>query len=79
MERRQWWLAIPERGKEVDSIALDLLVRQGWSDTEIADSLVDYSNRLGNDPWADEVKRATQRLARYKSGEILAMVQSLSM
>ena len=79
MERRQWWLAIPERGKEVDSIALDVLVRQGWSDTEIADSLVDYSNRLGNDPWADEVKRATQRLARYKSGEILAMVQSPSM
>jgi len=66
----------PERGKEADTIALDLLFRQGWSDTEIADSLRDYSNRLGNDPWADEVRRASRRLAGYKSGELLAMAQT---
>ncbi|MCX7149364.1 MAG: hypothetical protein NTY05_08115 [Rhodocyclales bacterium] len=66
----------PERAREADMIALDLLFRQGWSDTEIADSLLDYSNRLGNDPWANDVRRATRRLAGYTSGEVLAMVQS---
>ncbi len=66
----------PERSKEADSIALDLLFRQGWSDMEVTASLIDYSNRLGNDPWAEEVKRTNQRLASYKSGNVLAMVES---
>lgn len=67
--------AAEERLKEADAIALELLSRQGWSDTEIAESLLDYSNRLGNDSWSSEVKLTAIRLASYKTSEILALMQ----
>ena len=65
----------PQRRKEADTIALELLALQGWSDTEIADSLLDYSNRLGKSPWSDEVKRTATRLDKIKSAELMASVQ----
>ena len=65
-----------ERRKEADAIALDLLSRQGWTDTEITDSLLDYSNRLGKNPWSDEVKRSAARLNEHRSAEILALAQA---
>ena len=67
-----------ERLKEADTIALDLLYRQGWSDTEIADSLLDYSNRLGKDSWSEEVRHTVARLADYRSAKVLALAQSPS-
>ena len=69
---------IPAQRKEADAIALDLLSRQGWSDRQIADSLLDYSNRLGGDPWAEEVKRTTARLGNHKPADVLALAQSPS-
>jgi predicted Zn-dependent protease len=70
--------ATQERLKESDTIALDLLNRQGWSGMEITDSLLDYSNRLGKDAWSEDVKRTAMRLGNYKSADELALVQSPS-
>lgn len=64
-----------ERLKEADAIALDLLYLQGWSGEEIADSLLDYSNRLGKDSWSEEVRRTAVRLADHKSAKVLALAQ----
>lgn len=69
---------IREQREEADAIALDLLSRQGWSDRQIADSLLDYANRLGTDPWAAEVKRTTERIDNYKSSAVLALALSPS-
>ncbi|MCX7165849.1 MAG: hypothetical protein NTV11_06195 [Rhodocyclales bacterium] len=66
---------IPAQRKEADVIALDLLSRQGWSDTEIADSLLDYSHRLDRNSWSEEVRSTVQRLNNYKSADILALTQ----
>jgi predicted Zn-dependent protease len=67
---------VEERLNEADAIALTLLNRQGWDDMEIADSLLDYSNRLSKDSWSEEVRRTATRLASYKAAEVLALVQS---
>lgn len=62
-----------ERLDEADAIALALLNRQGWSDADIADSLLDYSNRLGKNSWSEGVKLRAARFARSKSAEVLAL------
>lgn len=67
---------IPQQRKEADIIALELLLGQGWSETEIVDSLLDYSNRLGGDPWAREVARTAMRLNEYRSAATLALAQT---
>lgn len=64
-----------EQRKEADNIALDLLSRQGWSGAEIAGSLLDYSNRLGDDPWSMEVKLIATRLGSHQSADLLALAQ----
>ncbi|MCX7147632.1 MAG: hypothetical protein NT042_15930 [Sulfuritalea sp.] len=66
---------IPEQRKEADIIALALLARQGWSDTEIVDSLLDYSNRLGKDPWSKEVERIAMRINNYRSADAVALAE----
>lgn len=62
-----------ERLNEADAIALALLNRQGWSDTDISDSLLDYSNRLGKNSWSEDVKLRAARFARSKPAEVLAL------
>lgn len=69
---------IQERVKEADTIALDLLRRQGWSGKEIAESLHDYSNRLGDVAWSATVKRRAIRLAAYGTAEVMTLAQSPS-
>ena len=66
---------IPEQRKEADIIALDLLAKQGWGETEVVDSLLDYSNRLGKDPWSKEVERMAMRLNNYRSADAVALVE----
>ena len=66
---------VPEQREEADTIALDLLSKQGWSQTEIADSLLDYSNRLGESLWSAEVKRTVARLNIHKPADTLALAQ----
>lgn len=70
--------AIPERRKEADIIALDLLARQGWSETEVVDSLLDYANRLGKDSWSTEVEQIAVRLNNYKSADAVALVEPVA-
>lgn len=69
---------MPEQRKEADIIALGLLARQGWSDTEIVDSLLDYSNRLGRDSWSREVEQTAMRLNDYRSADALALVEPVA-
>ena len=69
---------IPEQRKEADIIALDLLARQGWSETEVVDSLLDYSNRLGRDSWSTEVEQMAMRLNNYKSADAVALVEPVA-
>jgi len=69
---------IPEQRKEADIIALDLLARQGWSDAEVVDSLLDYSNRLGKDTWSKEVEKTAMRLNNYKSADAVALAEPLA-
>lgn len=64
---------IQERMQEADTIALDLLRRQGWSRREIADSLFDYSHRLGDVAWSAKVKLTATRLAADRTGEAFAL------
>ena len=47
---------------------IDLLGSQGWNTADIADSLLDYSVRLGSDPWAGQVRSAANRLANRGTG-----------
>ena len=65
-----------EQRKEADVIALELLLKQGWNDTDIVDSLLDYSSRLGKDPWSKEVEKTALRLNNYKSADAVALVES---
>lgn len=69
---------IPEQRKEADIIALDLLARQGWSETEVVDSLLDYSGRLGKDSWSTEVEQMAMRLNNYKSADAVALVEPVA-
>lgn len=70
--------SIPEQRKEADIIALDLLARQGWSETDIVDSLLDYSNRLGRDSWSKEVERIALRISNYRSADAVALADPIS-
>jgi hypothetical protein len=70
--------SIPEQRKEADIIALDLLARQGWSETDIVDSLLDYSNRLGRDSWSKEVERTALRISNYRSADAVALADPIS-
>jgi predicted Zn-dependent protease len=65
--------ASAERLNEADAIALTLLNRQGWSDTDISDSLLEYSSRLGKNSWSEDVKLRATRFARSKPAEVLAL------
>lgn len=64
-----------DRLKEADTIACDLLNRQGWSNADVADSLLEYAGRLGGDPWGVEIRHAIARINGYPSSEVLALAQ----
>ena len=64
---------VTEQRKEADAIALALLSGLGWSDAEIVDSLLDYSSRLGRNPWSTEVERTAMRLNDYRSANAVAL------
>lgn len=63
----------PQRVTEVDAIAVSLLDTQGWNRFEIAESLADYSTRLGNSSWSDHMAAAARRLADPVTLAALAM------
>jgi len=69
---------VPEQQKEADIIALDLLAKQGWSDAEVVDSLLEYSNRLGRDSWSTEVEQMAMRLNNYRSANAVALVEPVA-
>jgi len=69
---------IREQLKEAGAIAPGLLYRQGWSDTEIANSLRDCSNRFGNNSWSEQVDRMAARLDNYKAADTPGLAQLLS-
>lgn len=61
----------PLQSVEADTIAQDLLRRQGWSDREVAASLTGYARGLGDDAWSRAVKIS---LARYEPEEVPSVV-----
>jgi hypothetical protein len=41
----------------------------------VVDSLLDYSNRLGKDPWSKEVERIAMRINNYRSADAVALAE----
>ncbi len=62
---KEWMVAgdTPAREREADAIALALLARQGWTDSDVAESLSDYSARLDSGAWSTTIKHMTVRLS----------------
>jgi len=56
--------SVTDKRNEADLIALGLLARLGWSEAEVAESLLDYSYRLDDGPWSLDVRQAAARLVQ---------------
>lgn len=63
----------PRHVAEVDAIAMALLGTQGWSASEVAGSLEDYSGRLGVSAWSGQIRDASRRLAGSGVATVLMM------
>lgn len=65
----------PHRQQEALDIAIDLLSHQGWSTTEVADSIARYAQDLGNDEWSLRVKNSLLFAKSDIQGALLALQQ----
>lgn len=63
----------PRRVAEVDAIAMALLGSQGWTAGEIAESLADYSGRLGSGTWSAQMHDASRRMAGAAAATAMTM------
>jgi hypothetical protein len=64
------------QGSEVDQIAFELLGRQGWTATDLADALSAYSQGLVENSWSSDLRSAAARCEKQRMLLAIAALQT---